>query len=246
MYTSKNFRPIAITLAGFDPSGGAGVLADVKTFESLKVYGLAVNTSITIQNDQHFSNVLWQKPTVIKSTLEILAERYEVKAAKLGLHKDLKTVYENISALKKIWPSAKIVWDPILASSSGYDFKIDLNRKILNKILSSVDLITPNSIEFGKFGMTVDDYSCHLLLKGGHVKGKHSEDCLFVNGKLLQKYVSSRENKSEKHGSGCVLSSAITAGLAKGYSLPRSVSKAKKYIDKFLSSTKTLSGFHKI
>ena len=243
-YQQKNFRPIALSLAGFDPSGGAGVLADVKTFEAMKVYGLALNTGITIQNDVHFEKVSWQSESQIKSGLHVLSKRYTVRAAKLGMHKNLNAVLKNIKLLKSYWPGIKIIWDPILASSSGFDLKIELNKIQLKKILSSIDLITPNTEEFNKIGWETSAYNCALLKKGGHAKGKFAEDILFINGREKKKFRSIRKSGMEKHGSGCVLSAAIVSGLARGDSLIQCVSNAKKYINHFLISNSTLSGYH--
>ncbi|MFN5181430.1 MAG: hydroxymethylpyrimidine/phosphomethylpyrimidine kinase [Bacteroidota bacterium] len=246
MYKRQNhFRAIAITIAGFDPSGGAGVLADIKTFENMKVYGLAVNTGITIQNDFHFEHVFWQKEMEIKAGMRILSRRFPVKAAKLGIHENLESVYNSINNLKLFWPDVKIVWDPVLSSSCGYDFHIDLAKADLDKILNSIDLITPNEFEFEALGIKESDYPCALLKKGGHSSGKYAIDDLFIHGKKKKSFKSLRKNGIQKHGSGCVLSSAITSGLAQGESLTQSVANAKKYINRFLVSNKTLSGYHK-
>ncbi len=140
----KNFRPVALTLAGFDPSGGAGVLADVKTFEKNKVYGLAVNTCITFQNDKHFAGIKWLSDQEIIESLTLLSQRYNVRAAKLGMHKNIDEVLFHVGLLKKYWPQIKIVWDPVMGSSSGFDLKLKIEKNLLEKVLSKITLVTPN------------------------------------------------------------------------------------------------------
>jgi hydroxymethylpyrimidine/phosphomethylpyrimidine kinase len=100
-YNSTKFRPVALTIAGFDPSGGAGVLADIKTFESLGAYGVAVITGNTHQNDVAFNGVMWLDKKEKKKNIVLLAARFPVKAIKLGMHKNLKDVLSSIKLCQK-------------------------------------------------------------------------------------------------------------------------------------------------
>lgn len=243
----KTLRPVVLSLGGFDPCGGAGVLADVKTFEMNKVYGLAVNTCITIQNDKTFISAKWENRKSISLALQILAKRYSVRSAKLGMHKNIEEVLFNVKLLKKIWPHIIIVWDPVMVTSSGYDLNINVNKSTLKNILSKINLVTPNILELEKIRTYTGGklfLKCAYLVKGGHSKEKFSEDILFEKGKAIKKYKSKRILNGEKHGSGCVLSSAIAANLAKGNNLSVSIKKAKKYINKFLGSSDCLNGYH--
>lgn len=243
----KKLRPVALSLGGFDPSGGAGVLADIKTFEQNKVFGIAVNTCLTIQNDVSFHSVHWLDSHQITSALTLLSGRYDVKAIKLGMHKAIDDVLFNVQLLKKLWPDARVVWDPVMKSSSGYDLEIPLERKLLGKLFSRIDLVTPNLPELERLsvarGAKVPG-KCAVLVKGGHAPGKYSEDMLFENRKLVKTFSAKRIRSGEKHGSGCVLSSAIAANLAKGLTLETSIRRAKEYISKFLGSNETLNGYH--
>jgi hydroxymethylpyrimidine/phosphomethylpyrimidine kinase len=240
----KNYRPIVLSVAGFDPSAGAGVLADIKSFEALKTYGIAVNTGITIQNDIAFEHINWANDKQIKSSINILAKRYVIEVAKIGLHKNIQSVQNSVNLILKAWPKAKIIWDPILKSSSGFDFQIKFKKNQLIELLKKIFLITPNTEEFKKIGISESEYPCHLLIKGGHSQGKYSEDILFLKGKKIKIFKSLRKKGIEKHGSGCVLSAAISAYIAKGNSMNQSISLGKKYINRFLSSNKTLCGYH--
>ena len=252
-YNSIKFRPVALTIAGFDPSGGAGVLADIKTFDGMGVYGLAIITGNTHQNDISFKDVTWLDKKEKQKNIALLAERFPVKAVKLGMHKNLKDVSHSIKLCKKYFPDAKIIWDPVLAASAGYKLKMKIEKDTLDKILSPLSLATPNQLEACKLEASKDAIdaaihisdACPVLLKGGHSTDKKvSVDYLFVNGKLKKEFSSSRIKGDGKHGSGCVLSSAITASLAKGDTLENAISKGKEYVTNFLKSNNTLLGYH--
>jgi len=252
-YNSNKFRPVVLTIAGYDPSAGAGVLADIKTFECLGIYGIAVITCNTHQNDIIFKGITWLDKKEKEKNIALLAERFPVRAAKLGMHRNLEDVLHSIKLCKKYFPDAKIVWDPILAASAGFDLNIKIPKSSLNKILFSIHLVTPNQNEACKLGELKDaekaairlSEQCPTLLKGGHSSDKKaSVDYLFAYGKLKKSFASERMKKTEKHGSGCVLSAAITASLAKGDSLESAVDKGKGYITRFLKSNNTLLGYH--
>jgi len=252
-YNSNKFRPVALTIAGFDSSGGAGVLADIKTFECMEVYGVAIITCNTFQNDVTFKGLTWLDKKEKERNIALLAERFPVKAVKLGMHKNLKDVLHSIKLCKNYFPDAKIIWDPILAASAGYDLDIKIQKEALAKILSSLSLITPNQIEVRKLGDSKDavkaaislSMECPTLLKGGHSSAKKtSSDQLFVNGKLKKEYSSTRLKGKGKHGSGCVLSASITASITKGDTLENAIGIGKKYVTDFLKSNNTLLGYH--
>jgi hydroxymethylpyrimidine/phosphomethylpyrimidine kinase len=252
-YSGNKFKPVVLTIAGYDPSGGAGVLADIKTFENSGVYGIAVITCNTHQNDKVFEGITWLSKNEKEKNMTLLAERFHVKAAKLGMHKNLDDVLHSIKLCKKYFPDAKIVWDPVLAASAGFDLNIKIKNNALNKILFSIFLVTPNQNEACSLGESKDadkaaiklSEQCPTLLKGGHSSDKkESEDCLFAYGKLKKTFPSARMKKVEKHGSGCVLSASITASLAKGDTLENAIGKGKSYVINFLKSNNTLLGYH--
>lgn len=246
-------KPYALTIAGFDPSGGAGLVADVKTFEANGVYGLSACTSITIQNDIEFKKVNWLAVNEIIEQLEILVKRFEVRHFKIGLIKNVNDLPEIINWIRTNIENAFIVWDPILKASAGFDFHTQIDKSNLKNVLSKIDLITPNIPEI--IALTGNENPvkaaeelssfCSVYLKGGHAVGAIAEDILFTDGKTAR-YTYERISNGEKHGSGCVLSSAITASLAKGKSLTESCKFAKTYINKFLASNNTLLGFHQL
>lgn len=252
-YSGNKFKPVALTIAGYDSSGGAGVLADIKTFECSGVYGIAVITCNTHQNDKSFEGITWLSKSEKEKNIALLSERFHVRAAKLGMHKNLDDVLHSVKLCRKYFPDAKIVWDPILAASAGFDLNIKIQKRALNQILFSISLVTPNQSEACKLGESKDankaaiklSEQCPTLLKGGHSSDKKvSEDYLFAYGKLKTTFPSIRLVKAEKHGSGCVLSASIAASLAKGDTLETAIDKGKKYVTDFLKSNNTLLGYH--
>lgn len=235
-----------MSIAGYDPSGGAGLLADIKTFEQLKVQGLGVCTAMTVQTESECLSLEWQSLDTVLSTIDVLMKKYDVEAVKIGVVKDADYITQMVEKIKSINTEAKIVWDPVLKSTSEFSF-FDINTiSDLKNVLKQMDLITPNYNEY-KILQKADlfENSCSVLIKGGHREDKIGTDILIENGKEIS--IQPNDNTSDydpKHGSGCVLSSAIAAYLAKGENLENACRKGKQYIEKFLKSNATLLGFH--
>lgn len=253
---NKN-RPFVLTIAGFDPCGGAGVLADIKTFEANKTLGMAVITSITYQNEHDFKQVEWLSFDQIKKQIDILFTAYNFEYVKIGLIKDFKELNKIISHLFSLNKSIRIIWDPIFSTSSGFTIQNEVKKEEIEKICSSLYLITPNQIEMQRIypdlsvldgAKSLSQY-CNVFLKGGHSVDFKGRDYLFVKTNLSgggQNFKAKIIVEYPKHGSGCIMSSAITANLAKGFKLGKACLMAKEYITNYLSSNKSLLGFHKI
>jgi hydroxymethylpyrimidine/phosphomethylpyrimidine kinase len=246
-----NERINVMSLAGFDPSAGAGILADVKCFEQHQVYGFGICTSLTVQTDCDFIGNHWIDGEQIIAQLKPLLNKFEIKACKIGLIKDLAIMEMVVKCIKDISPDIKIIVDPILRASAGFEFHnwqdaLDKFRPILKVI----DLITPNYLEMlalngganAEQGAQIWALHCPVFLKGGHNPRSPGTDYLYENNRVLE--LTSKMGAYAKHGSGCVLSSAITANLALGFSLPASCELAKTYISKFLNSNQSLLGYH--
>lgn len=242
-------RPFVMTIAGFDPSGGAGILADCKTFEQLKFQGLGVCTAMTIQTDSQCLSLEWQPLDKVTSAISILMEKYPVRAVKIGVVKDSEFLHEIMKTVKLHAPEAKIIWDPVLKSTSEFTF-FDLNTiPDLKNVLNEIDLITPNYNEYkvlqDKHLFDDPENSCAVLIKGGHRKDLLGTDILKQEDRKIAIYPNETAlTYHPKHGSGCVLSSAIAAHLAKGEHLETACRKGKEYIEKFLTRTPGLLGFH--
>lgn len=246
-------RPYVLTIAGFDPSGGAGVLADCKTFEQHGVYGFGVCTALTVQTDDKFINLHWLNAEQIIEQLQPLISKFDIVACKIGIINSPETLIEVIRFLKEHNPAIQIVWDPVLKASAGYDFHTVDTFHSLEAILAAVTLVTPNYNELQqlqsitKEELVKDDKArfCAVLLKGGHRADTLGTDTLYepadstvINAGVKQAY--------PKHGSGCVLAAAITAQLAKGHSLKDACRLAKNYVETFLNSNQSLLGYHTV
>jgi len=247
-------RPFVVTIAGFDPSGGAGVLADIKTFEQHHVYGFAVNTGNTIQTEKEFFEMHWTDQAFVLKTLDKLFKNYSIKAVKIGIVPSLDYLKDIVFAIKKLSPKTKIVWDTVLKSTTEFPFITIDNQAVLIKIVEQIDLITPNYNEILQFStaeknqnLIAHDLSkqCAVLLKGGHNPLAIGVDCLYV-GKEIFPLAPNNTLIFEKHGSGCVLSSAITANLALGLDLKTACINAKIYIETYLESNPTKLGYHHV
>ncbi|SMC86244.1 hydroxymethylpyrimidine/phosphomethylpyrimidine kinase [Pedobacter africanus] len=248
----QQLRPYVMSLAGFDPSAGAGILADIKCFEQLQVYGFGVCTALTIQTDDAFLKNDWLDARQIIDQTVPLLDKFEIKACKIGLIKDLDTLHEVLDFLKLKAPAIKIVLDPVWKASTGYTFHHwDEGLKKMIPVLNQLDLITPNYPEMQALaGEAIPQEAakiwsayCPVLLKGGHISTAAGTDYLF-EARGLRVLDPDAGQVYQKHGSGCVLSAVITAELAKGSDLYAACLLAKKYIEQFLNSSPSLLGYH--
>jgi len=245
-------RPYAVSIAGFDPSGGAGLLADAKTFEANAVYGLGVVSALTWQNDIAFEKVEWTAPEKIIAQLRVLHDRFALRYVKIGLIEDMGVLQKITGWILEHAADAMIVWDPVLKASAGFSFHDQINTGLLGELLQRVACITPNKPEaqqlFGahKLHDTLLEQSRHtaIYLKGGHdTDTLHATDTLYYR-QCSYSFSNPRLPKGEKHGSGCILSSALTAQLALGRDMQTAARYANAYTNRFLASSDSLLGYH--
>jgi len=243
-----NNRPIVLSIAGFDPSGGAGILADIKTFEQHKVNGFGACTALTCQNDSEFHKLEWVDDKLLFEQISTLINKFEISAVKIGIFKSLSLLKEVILQVKKAQKEVKIVVDPVLKATAGFIIQKDLNPDHLKFIIENSTVITPNYNELcfleEVLNANVTQYG-NILIKGGHNPERPGIDILFEN-KRATEITSGVEHVFQKHGSGCVLSSSIAARLALGYNLLESCQLAKTYTETFLNSNSTLLGYHNL
>ena len=232
-------RPYCLSIAGFDPSAGAGALADIKTFEQLKVYGLGVTTATTYQSDSEFVGLNWETIQRIENQIRTL-HKYNVKAVKIGLVESFAVLSRILDIIDEVFARPLIVWDPVLKATAG--FQIHDNNHIDISILKRIGLLTPNVMEFEALQLE-NNKATNILLKGGHVKNKGT-DVLFANGNAIKIVGEAFEDGTEKHGTGCILSSAITAYLALGESLDAACYLGKQYVEKAMLSNNTKLAYH--
>jgi len=246
-------RPYALSVAGFDPSGGAGLLADCKTMEANGVYGLGVCTALTVQNDVQFEQVSWVPAATILDQARLLFARFPIDWVKIGLFESLGQLPELLEWLRLQQPQIQVIWDPVLKASAGYEFHGQPSLDLVQQVCEPLALLTPNRPEMlrvwpaasAEEAAVAVSVFCPVLLKGGHADGAIATDVLFVDGEQ-HAFAAPRLPHGEKHGSGCVLSAAILAGLAKGGSLVEACREAKEYTTAFLASNDTLLGYHNV
>lgn len=245
-------RPFVISIAGLDPTAGAGLLSDIKCFEAHGVYGFGICSSLTVQTDTEFLANEWLSTPQLIAQLEPLLKKFPVEVLKIGLIKDLDTLLELCSYLHAINPEIKIIADPILKATAGYKFhEWNLYPDKLKSVLKALYLITPNYLEMESLGgsrevgQVCESWSadCAVLLKGGHHPETPGTDYLYLK-KQCHELPPGTGQVHQKHGSGCVLSAAITAQLALGFSVLESCRKSKQYTEQFLNSNTSLLGYH--
>lgn len=248
----EHSRPYILSIAGLDPSAGAGLLADIKTFENLSTYGLSVCTAITVQNDISFEKCQWTTPALIFDQLDILFSRFTIPVVKIGIVENWEVLNQIIDYLMTKNSTTKIIWDPILKSSTDYTFQNQTSLSSFESIIRNCYLITPNYPEIQQLTrgnstakkIQLLQQHCSILLKGGHHPIHKGTDFLYQHQGNIIEYPSTAISSFEKHGSGCVLSSSIAAFLALGNPLEEACKMAKEYTFTFLESTNHLLGYH--
>lgn len=243
-------RPYCLTIAGFDPSGGAGIVADCKTFEQLKVHGLSVITSNTIQTEDQFSTYNWiALETVLEQTNKLL-DRYPVRFIKVGLVKDIEMLTSILNLLHMRIEKPIIIWDPILQPTfGGNELNQDRFMTDLPLILEKISILTPNLPEYKQlFGEENPSdiskmYKKTIYLKGGHAE-KKGKDTLYHEEKIFTINPKQKTDR-HKHGTGCVFSSALTAHLSREFPFIKSCLRSKEYVEKRIVSNPTLLAYHR-
>ncbi len=224
------------SIAGFDPSAGAGILADAKTIHSIGASPYAVITANTIQTHASFEEITWFNNQTILKQLATLLKTYRITHFKIGLVKDFEQLDGVLNCIYDFVSNPFIVWDPVLFSSTGFVFH--QNWQVQLTTLNKISVITPNSIEFNTLwpdGIEHlrNEMQFYIYLKGGHRADKKGTDCLISRNGDTEIYGEPFQNRS-RHGSGCVFSSALTAYHVLGYDLPDAARKAKQYTEAYI------------
>lgn len=229
----------AVTVAGFDGSAGAGILADIKAMRDFGVYGVAACSALTVQNECSFESPGFLPAERILEQLDKLREVREYRFYKIGLVRDVETLRLIVEWIRSHSRDTFILWDPIMAASAGFRFFAEADAEKFRAVMAQIDLITPNRLEFAYLGFAISGESfvpfcpSSVLLKGGHATGEEAVDILWWRGKRYE-FSSRRLVGVDKHGTGCTLSAAILANLTLGKSLPESCQAAKLYMENFL------------
>ncbi|WP_291319863.1 bifunctional hydroxymethylpyrimidine kinase/phosphomethylpyrimidine kinase [Desulfonatronospira sp.] len=252
--------PCALTIAGSDPGGGAGIQADLKTFAMHRVYGLSVVTALTAQNTTGVQGVFAPEPDFVALQLQSVLDDFPVRAAKTGMLFSAEIISALARSLKGV--DFPLVVDPVCVSQSGHKLLQDQAVQALrDEILPLSDLITPNRPEAELLtGMTrissrndileaigrLQDMGAEaVLLKGGHFSQTHEvTDWLGMQGEEPLAIIRARVQTNSNHGTGCTLSAAITASLALGMDMREAVEKGRDYLQLALEKSFPLGRGH--
>ncbi|HEY9431164.1 MAG TPA: bifunctional hydroxymethylpyrimidine kinase/phosphomethylpyrimidine kinase [Blastocatellia bacterium] len=245
-----------MSIAGFDPSGCAGALADIKTFAAMGCFGTAAVTSLTFQNTVAVYGASHQTADALRSQIEPVINDFEIAAVKIGMT-PTRELIEAVAEIVEIKRLPNVVVDTVIRSTSGYDLiDEDAVGSLIERLLPLADVITPNMAEAERLtGLEAQDLDgmkraarrIHemsaapkslrtarraVLVKGGHMKDE-ATDVLF-DGHEFQIFRAPKIATRETRGTGCTLSSAIAALLARGCDIPEAVARAKQYLSEIL------------
>jgi hydroxymethylpyrimidine/phosphomethylpyrimidine kinase len=236
--------PIALTIAGSDSGGGAGIQADLKTFSALGVYGCSVITALTAQNTRGVAGIFGVEPRFVRAQMDAVFEDLAVDAVKIGML-GTAAVIEAVAEGLERWRPRQVVLDPVMVAKGGDRLlEADAVAALRTRLLPLATVITPNLPEaadllgieptterarMANVGARLQGLGpANVLLKGGHLDGAESPD-LFMHGGETHWLDGERVATRNTHGTGCTLSSAIAARLARRVPLPQAVAEAKAY-----------------
>ena len=248
---------IALTIAGSDSGGGAGLQADLKTFAALGVHGTCAVTCITAQNPRRVTGIEACRPEMIRRQIQAVFAELPPAAVKTGMLHNARAIRAVLSELQK-HPNVPLVVDPVMVATSGARLLEPAALKLLvTRLLPLAALVTPNldeaAILVGRPLRSVEDmraaareivrrFGCAALVKGGHLRQTREAVDIFFDGKeellLSAPFVSGLHT----HGTGCTYSAAITAHLALGRRLPAAVAAAKEFISNAIVHSRTAAG----
>lgn len=233
----------ALTIAGSDSSGGAGIQADLKTFSALGVYGMSVVAAITAQNTCGVTAIREMDREIIKAQICAVYDDIKVDAVKIGMLSNSDAICEVAEGLER-YQVKKVVLDTVMVSKSGsHLLKEDAVGTLIRRLIPKALVITPNLQEAAVLvGFPVQDRrsmekaakaikemgAAYVVIKGGHLQGDPCD--LLYDGKTVELFSNMRIDTIHTHGTGCTFSSAIAAGLARGMEVKEAVGKAKQYI----------------
>ncbi|MCI1681645.1 MAG: bifunctional hydroxymethylpyrimidine kinase/phosphomethylpyrimidine kinase [Bacteroides sp.] len=236
-------KVIVLSVAGSDPSGGAGIQADIKAISALGGYAATAITAVTVQNTLGVSDVYSLPPDLIGKQMEAVLDDLQPDAVKIGMTGSAAVVREIVRVLRQ-YQMKQVVFDPVMVSTSGRRLmEEDAVEAVCEELFPVTTLVTPNLHEaellIGKPVRTVEEmlvagktlserYGCAFLIKGGHLAGEEMCDVL-CDSEQVHYYKSPRIESGNLHGTGCTLSSAIATFMVQGCGLPDAVERAKHY-----------------
>jgi len=261
-----NYAGKALTIAGSDSGGGAGIQADIKTFQAFNVYGMSVITSVTAQNTRSVYTVYDLPADIVGAQIDAVMEDIGVNGIKTGMLSNKKIIMTVVDRIKK-YGIKNVVVDPVMVSKSSFRLLEEkAETSLIKNLLPVTFLATPNvpeaetissisikNIEDARKAAQIIQKKgpAYVLLKGGHLQEKEAIDILF-DGNSYHYFKSERINTVNTHGTGCTYSAAITACLAKGMTIYKAIETAKDYITRAIKNAPSNLGtgngplYHKI
>ena len=252
-----NNLQIAMTIAGSDSIGGAGIQADLKTFAALGVYGTCVLTAITAQNTETVSAIHEVPLHIISKQIDAITSDVTVKAVKIGMLSSPEII-EMVALKMRESQLENIVVDPVMIAKSGANLtKPEAIISLKTLLIPMAEIVTPNIPEAQilsghKINSAKDIQRCaqeikelgpkSVIIKGGHLSGPATD--LFYDGNKFEEFTSPRISTKNTHGTGCTFSSAIAAQLANGLELRQAVDKAKKYVTESIKHSLSIGHGH--
>ncbi|HVF42601.1 MAG TPA: bifunctional hydroxymethylpyrimidine kinase/phosphomethylpyrimidine kinase [Pyrinomonadaceae bacterium] len=249
--------PVVLTVAGFDPSGGAGIVADVKTITAFGCFAAAAVTSLTYQNTAGVFGASHQSAGVVRAQVLPVVEDFKVAGAKTGMLPTREVIEEVARLFREIELPAPVV-DPVVRSTSGYDLIDDSALDALKReLLPLARVVTPNIPEAERItGLSIRDRGAMVeaarmiramgaravLVKGGHLEGR-ALDVLDEEGEVTY-FDAERVETTSTHGTGCTLAAAIASCLARGHNVRDSVGRAKRYVTEAIRTAPGLGRGH--
>jgi hydroxymethylpyrimidine/phosphomethylpyrimidine kinase len=249
--------PVALTIAGSDSGGGAGIQADLKTFASLGVHGTSAITCITAQNPRSVRGIEPCSPAIVRIQIEAVFDELRPAAAKTGMLYSVANI-RTVAEFFRLRGSPPLVVDPIMVSTSGTRLLEPAGiRALCAELLPLARLVTPNIHEAqvltGETLRSLEDlraaakelhqrFGCAVVVKGGHLRGYKVAADIFFDGREELLLTAPFVRGVHTHGTGCTFSAAVTAHLARGASLARAVRGAKDYITKAISRRARVAG----
>ncbi len=251
----RNEIPVALTIAGSDSGGGAGIQADLKTFAALGVHGTSAITCITAQNPKGVLGIEAVSAAMVQKQLEAIFAEFQPRAVKTGMLFSEEIIGVVSEFFRK--RAVALIVDPVMIATSGASLlKTSAVHALEKKLLPLATLVTPNldeaAVLIGRKISNVEDlrsaakeihgrFGCAALVKGGHLRGEHAVDC-FYDGKteplLRAKFV----RGISTHGTGCTYAAAIAGFVAKGQKLPDAIKLAKKFVTRAIQNSVKVCG----
>ena len=235
---------MALTIAGSDSSGGAGIQADLKTFQALGVFGTSAITAVTVQNTQKVYAIQEMEPQIVHDQIVCLFDDIAIDAIKIGMVASVPLIDAIAEALEKVAAPA-VVLDPVMISKSGYALlNQDARTALIDKLFPLAEVVTPNIHEAEALTNQTIGSEAHMrecairilelgaakvVVKGGHMQGDQATDILY-DGHHFESIQTPRIETHNTHGTGCTFSSAIAAHMALGFPFFQAVTRAKQYI----------------